>query len=363
MKLNFYSFSRRTIVAFTSDEITQAGKLALDFYLKNNPVDQIAVERPLLKALQGKKKNAPGAKQYIVEQLRTKYQSNFQWFNGSQVVTYNKRNSVEQANFAWRSAHDGFALDEDRLIQNGIKVDDGGPKGNATDAEMIQLTNLLNEQTEILRLGFEEKMSQAMHLDGSQSVDAITGLDSLISLTPTTGTVGGIDRSVAGNAYWRNYAQTGLTTTTTTGTILDYMEIAWRACIRNGGRPDVILAGSNFIDGFRNFMFKSFGRLDYEGVSERVIEGGTKELSFHGVPIMWSPEFYDLQVAYAPATSWENRCYFINTKAMSLRPIEGQDMITRKPPRAYDKYEYYWGITWRGALTINRSNAHAVLSL
>jgi hypothetical protein len=53
----------------------------------------------------------------------------------------------------------------------------------------------------------------------------------------------------------------------------------------------------------------------------------------------------------------------INGRHLKLRPIEGQDMITRKPPRAYDKYEYYWGLTWRGAMTMNRSNAHAVLAL
>ena len=348
---------------FTAEEITQAGKIALDFYIKNKPIDQITVERPLLKVLNKNKKTAPGAKQFIVEQIRNKYQSNFQWFNGSQVVTYNKRNSVEQVNYAWRSAHDGFALDEDRMIQNGITVKEGGTGGNASDAEMMQLTNLLEEQTEILRLGFEERFSQAAHLDGTQSVDAITGLDSLVAITPTAGTVGGIDRSVAANAYWRNYSQTGLTTTTTTGNILDFMEIAYRACIRNGGKPSAMVAGSTFIDGFRNFMFKSFGRLDYEGTQEREIEGGTKMLFFHGIPIVWSPEFFDLDTLYGPATAWEKRCYFLNGETIRLRPIEGQDMITRKPPRAYDKYEYYWGITWRGAVTMNRGNANAVLAV
>jgi len=278
-------------------------------------------------------------------------------------VTYNKRQTIEQANYAWRAAHDGFALDEDRLIQNGISVDDNGPGGNATGAERLQLTNLLKEQSEVLKLGFQEKFSQAQHLDGTQSSDAITGVDALVSLTPTTGTVGGIDRAGATNVYWRNYAQTGLTSTTTTGNILDYMEIAWRACVRNGGKPDFIEVGSTFLDGFRNFMFKSFGRIDYEGVSERTIEGGTKMCTFHGVDMVWNPEFSDLDALYAPSTLWEKRCYFINGRHLKLRPIEGQDMITRKPPRAYDKYEYYWGLTWRGAVTMNRSNAHAVLAV
>lgn len=353
-------FAFPTLHVFTAGEISDAGKIGLDFYVKNQPIDQVGVDRPLFQALSAKKKSAPGAKQYVIEQLRVKYQSNFQWFNGAQVVTYNKRQTIDQTQFAWRGAHDGFALDEDRLIQNGITVTDSGPGGNATDAERLQLTNLLEEQMEVLRLGFQEKFSQALHLDGTQSADALTGMDALISLTPTTGTVGGLDRSVAANAYWRNNVNTALDVTTTTGNIIDKLEIAWRACIRNGGKPDVIVCGSTFYDGFRNFMFKTFGRIDFDAVSERVIEGGARQLTFHGVPLVWSPEFLDLDTLYAPATAWEKRCYFVNSVHMRLRPMEGQDMISRKPPRPYDRYEYYWAITWRGALTINRGNAFSV---
>ena len=348
---------------FTSQEIIEAGKAGLDFYLAENPVDQVQLERPLLKALQGKKKTAPGAKQYIVEQLRKGYQSNFQWFNGSQVVTYNQRQSLEQANYAWRSCHDGLALNEDRLAQNGIIIDDDKSPTPASDAEKLQLTNLFTEQMEILRLGFQEQFSYALHLDGTQSNDAITGLDGLISLTPTSGTVGGIDRSVAGNAYWRNNVSTGLTTTTSTGTILNQMEVQWRQCSRNGGRPDLILAGSTYIDGYRNFVLNTFGRMDFGPSNTKKVEGGTAVLTFQGVEVQWSPEFQELDSRYAPSTPWEKRCYFLNSMNMTLRPLQGQDMKTRKPPRAYDRYEYYWGLTWRGALTMNRSNAHAALAL
>jgi hypothetical protein len=47
---------------------------------------------------------------------------------------------------------------------------------------------------------------------------------------------------------------------------------------------------------------------------------------------------------------------------MFLRPIEGNDMIARKPPRQYNSYNYYWGMTWRGALTSNRMNCHGVIT-
>lgn len=347
---------------FSAQEIQDAGKIGLDYYLAAKPIDQVAVERPLLKALMAKKKSAPGAKQFIVEQLRTGYGSNFQWFNGNQTVTYNRRVTNQQANFPWRSAHDGLALDEDRLIQNGIVItDDKGPT-NASQAEKIQLTNLFEEQMEVLRLGFQESFSHQLHLDGTQNPDAITGLDGLISLTPTTGTVGGIDRAT--NGYWRNNVATGLTSTTGTGTILNQMEIAFRQAKRNGGSPNLILAGSQFIDAYRNFLLSSYGRIDFSnGPFGKTVDAGTESMSFHGVPVVWSPEFADLDARYGPATPWEKRAYFLNLDTIKLRPIEGQDMVTRKPPRAYDRYEYYWGITWRGALTMNRANANVALAI
>lgn len=347
---------------FSAQDIQDAGKIGLDFYLANNPVDQVAMERPLIKALQGKKKQAPGAKQYVVEQLRKSYGSNFQWFNGSAVVTYNRRQNIEQANYAWRSCHDGFALDEDRLAQNGIIVTDD-KQATASQAEKIQLTNLIEEQSESLKLGFQEQFSFQLHLDGTQSTDAVAGLDALVSLAPTSGTVGGIDRSVAANAYWRNNYATGLTTTTSTGTILNSMEVGFRQCSRNGGRPDLMIAGSTFVDGYRNFVLNTFGRMDFGPSNTKRVEGGTEMLTFHGVEVQWSPEFYELDSRFGPATPWEKRMYMLNTNHITLRPLQGHDMISRKPPRAYDRYEYFWGLTWRGALTMNRSNAHWVGAL
>lgn len=347
---------------FTDQEIAEAGVAVLDHYLRNKPIDQIATERVLMKALMPSKKEVAAAKQYITEQLRDKYSSNFQWFNGAQVVTYNRRQTIQQTQFPWRSAHDGVSIDEDRLIQHGITVTDGGPGGQASGSEVTVLTNLLEEQMEVLRLGFEERFSKYLHLDGTSSTDALTGLDALVSLTPTTGTVGGINRAT--NTFWRNHAATGLTTTTTTGDILDKMEIAYRACVRNGGRPNKMIAGSDYYDGFRNFMLKTYGRMDYGAVGFKRVATGTEMVTFHGVEVEWAPEFSELDSEFGGSPTWEKRLYMLKIgDNMKLRPMKGQDMITRKPPRPYDRYEYYWACTWRGAVTINRSNAMAVVSI
>lgn len=348
---------------FSQQDITDAGFAVLDNYLRNNPVDQIEVERVLLKTLMANTVEAAGAKQYIVEQLRYQYQSNFQWFNGAQQVTYNRRQTLQQAQYPWRSAHDGCAIDEDRLVQHGIEVSDTGPGGQASGAERQILSNLLEEQMAALRLGWEEQFSKYLHLDGTVGgTDALTGLSGLVSLTPTAGTAGGLNRAT--NVWWRNYAATGLTTTTNTGTILDFLEIAFRNCLRNGGRPNKIIVGSNFYDGFRNFMVKTYGKMDYGTVGFKRVATGTDMLTFHGVEVEWAPEFQDFDAqGLGGGTAWENRCYIVNTKLMKLRPMQGHNMMKRKPPRPYDRYEYYWALTWRGALTMSRGNAHAVLAI
>ena len=347
---------------FTAQQLADAGKIGLDYYLKNKPVDQIDVERVWMNKLDQNKKTMPGAKENAVIQLRYRYQSNFQWFNGRKVVTYNNRQTINQASYPWRSAHDGFSLDEDRLIQNGITVTDDKTAVN-TKAEAIQLTNLLTEETEVLGLGYDEKFDQALLRDGTSDTDAIAGLDHLVAIDPTTGTVGGIDRSVAANSWWRNNVSLNLDATTTTGNILSEMETQWRKCRRNGGSPNFIMVGSVFLDKFRDFMMNTYGTMNYQGSTERSIEGGTKEVTFHGIPLTWNPVFEDLDAIESPTEKWEERCYFINTRFIFLKPIANQDMISRRPPRPYDRYEHYWGLTWRGALCMSRANAHSVMSV
>jgi len=105
-------------------------------------------------------------------------------------------------------------------------------------------------------------------------------------------------------------------------------------------------------------------QLQYGGGKPRDLDGGVGSLYWKGVEIQWAPEFDDNFGGFVnPTPTWTKRCYFINTRALTLRPMEGQDMISRKPPRVYDKYTYYWALTWRGALTSNQCNAHAVLAI
>lgn len=353
-------------MAFNAEQLAYGGKAAIDYFLKNDPVDNVNVDRPLIKKLMADLNPYAGGLQNVVEQLRKSNDSNFQPYFGASQVTYNRKRTLEQAKYRWGSFHDGFGLDEDELAQNGISYTDDR-NSVPSDAEKVQLTNLLKENTETLKLGFQEGMDIMLHRDGTQNPLDIPGLDHLISLTPSVGTVGGIDAST--NAWWQNFANPAVTD------VVEDMEVAWRECIRYGGNaPNFILAGANFIDAYRQDAASVIVRnVNLGGAggnrSAATIDAGTGNgsntgLFFKNVELIWDPVF-DILDDLEPAAlvPWANRCYFINTRFLKLRPIKGHWMVSRKPPRVYDRYVHYWALTAKAALTTGKRNAHAVLGL
>lgn len=204
-----------------------------------------------------------------------------------------------------------------------------------------------------------QKLDMEIHRSGTQSTDAVAGLDALISTAPTTGVIGGLDRATA--TYWRNYAETGIQTGTV-GTLAQRMEYAWRKAIKNGGSPNFILAGGKFIDAYRKEITvtnmadaKSVKTLD-AGVGTGVNTG----LYFKGIEIIWDPAFEDLDALETPTVQWEKRCYFLNTKFLKLRD-DDMDIVT--PIRPHDVLAMYAMVNLRLALSLSRSNAQAVLAI
>lgn len=357
---------------FTEEQIGYAGNHVIDNYLRNKPIDQINVDRPLIRKLTEGKQNWGGGLQFVVENLRFSNDSNFQAYFGDSQVTYNRKRTLGQAKYRWGSFHDGFGLNEDELAQNGIIVTDDR-NATSSQAERIQLVNLLEENTEALRLGWQENMDKMLHRDGTQDPLAIGGLDHLVSLTPGQGAVvGGIPDNV--QPLWNNYAKTGIDGTDA-DELIDELEKGWRECIRRGGStPNFILAGSDFIDAYRAAATSAINRQVQLGTGGRgnrnatvldpsIGEGVKTGLFFKGVEVIWDPVFDELDDEDSPLIPWSGRCYFLNMRHLKLRPIEGHWMVRRKPPRVYDRYVHYWALTAKCALTTNKRNAHAVFAL
>ena len=61
----------------SSEDLQALGKSTLDDYLRNEPVDQVSVDIPLLKKLMAKRKDFAGAKQNVTVNIRKSHDSNF----------------------------------------------------------------------------------------------------------------------------------------------------------------------------------------------------------------------------------------------------------------------------------------------
>lgn len=345
----------------SNSDLQELAKVSLDEYLRNMPVDQIATERPLLKKLMSGRKSFLGARQNVVENIRKSYGSNFAWAYGEDAVSFNKRNTTEQAAFPWRRAVDGLYIDYDRLFGAGIKVREGERGAFKLEQnEKVQLLNLLDEQMEALKEGFMAKLDLELHRDGTSDADAIAGLDALISTAPTAGVIGGLDRGTA--TYWRNHAETGIVSSTA-GLLAERMEAGWRKNIKNGGSPDYILAGGKFIDAYRKYGVTVTNNAEAGKV--KTLDAGTGSgvntgLYFKGVEIIWDPQFEELDALESPAVEWEKRCYFLNSKHLKYRD-DDMDIVT--PVRPHDTLAMYAMVNLRAALSLSRSNAHSVLSI
>lgn len=353
----------------TPGQLTNGANYQLETYSLEKPMDQFTIAHPFAQWLIDNKKESVFSNGIFNEEVRFTNDSNYQNYDGSDQVSFNKKDTVRKVPFQHYNAHDGFSLDETELANNGIILTDDR-NAVLTEAEEWQIVNKMQEGYDTLQEGFQENWNIEVHRDGSQSTKAVPGLDLLVSTTPTASQIiGGFDQSLF--PWWQNVASIGINTATA-GTLVQAMEAAWRLCTRYGGTaPDFILVGSAFLDAYRKDGEATVARYitippdRARGVKldASVGDGVRTGLYFKGVELIWDPTFETLQTLTGAATDWTKRCYFLNSKHMRLRPFKGRWMIQRKPPRMYDRYVFYFGLTADYGLTVKKRNSMAVLSI
>ncbi len=351
-------------MAFTAGEISALGFTTIDHYLKNRPEEQVAYDLPWLKKLRAKQKSFPGAKEFIVEQVKTGWGSNIQPVKGDTTVTYNKRDNVRQASFSWTGYHVGLQMNEDFLAANGITVTDDQSKAKtASRSEVHRLTNLLKDQMSDMMKGFDEDLDRKLLLDGTASADDIVGLDAFVSRTAGV-TVGGLAPGTF--PWWENLRAVGANAVTSAD-IFETMEVFKRTILRYRGKVDYIMAGGKAVDLYRTASKAAISREVQLNVSGEAptLDPSITGLHFDGIPIVYNPSFDALDDLLSPAAAdeWSKRIYMLDCSHIKLRPVEGHDGIARNPARESSNYIHRWAHTWKGSKTMNKRNCHAVISI
>ncbi len=138
----------------------------------------------------------------------------------------------------------------------------------------------------------------------------IGGLSLLVSQTPTTGVVGGIDASTTVGTFWRNLKFSGVTdggAATTSANIQSYMNRLYLQLIRGTDHPDLIIADNNYY------------RLYLESLQaiQRITSNEMGEAGFDSLKYMQSDVVLDGGFGGGAPTS---TMQFLNTDYIYFRP-------------------------------------------
>ena len=216
-----------------------------------------------------------------------------------------------RGNYPWREHHLGLTLTHTELKMDGISVVDTNGENTTehSDRDETVLVNLFQDKLFELGEQYARGMNGLLWGDGTVDAKALAGMRFLISADPSVGIVGGLDQSLAANAWWRNRARTtafGIKVGGTPalgghggdsitsdpangGALITMLQTEYRQLIRYGGKPTMALCGSDFIGAMEievrangNYSMTGFSNSRDVAVGELIVHG-------HHVPVRPDP--------------------------------------------------------------------------
>lgn len=313
----------------------------------------------LLRRLQSRGRVKPfSGGRTIVRELTYANNQTFQWYSGYQVLNISPSQVISYAEYPIRQAAVAVSMSGLEEIQN-----------SGEDA----LIDLLEARIENAEDTFMNALAYYIYSDGSVT-GSITGLGSLVSTSPSSGTVGGIDRATW--PFWQNIAYSASSNggaAASVANIQQYMLAVWRQLVGAGGpnsRPDLIVADNNYwslyhqsltaiqrinkSDSSNESTGTGFPTLDYMG-SDVVLDGGFQGYSNETVASL------GFGTGGAGGSSG-NIMYFLNTKFQFWQPYSGRNMTPLNPDRFSVNQDAMVKLTaFAGNLTQSNSRAQGVL--
>lgn len=181
-------------------------------------------------------------------------------------------------------------------------------------------------------------MAADVYSDGSDPMQ-IGGLRYLVSDTPSSGVVGGIDPSDSDNAFWRNYKGT---CTFASDNVVEKLNDAIIGTTRNNDTPKALFVDNNWYTNYYKALQAVQRFVSTDG------KGGFMELSINGLPI-----FCDQGIAATPMTGKipSNHAYVLNTDFIYLRPHVRRNPAKKERVNSINQDLFSEAWLWAGNMT------------
>lgn len=346
----------------TQAVIDNVANAALNFHMeKGKTFAQHIQEKPLLAAMKAKQKTFPGGKGELEVRPIFETQSTLEGFDSDDTLNFTNPTPIKVAKYPWKMLHLGITMTTDELLRDGVSVVDTNGKNVKmhSQRELTVLANILQTKLDDMTEGWSAGMNTMLWQDGTQDAKEVPGIQSLITDDPSTGVVGGIDRAT--QALWRNLAFTGtpgagsgVRINTGTSALIRFLRQQVRQLRRYGSPDFLILCGSKALERLED-------EVDAKGTYTQTGFSGKQEISMGEISLKGLGTF-----KYDPTLDDLGRddfMYFIDTKSIQLRPIEGEDMKSHYPARPHDKMVLYRSMTWAGGLAARQLNTSMVVQV
>jgi len=292
----------------------------------------------------------------IVQELDYANNSTFSWYSGYQTLNINPSQVFTAAEFPIRQAALAISISGLEELQNSGEE---------------AIIDLLESRVENGERTFMNGLSNGVYGDGTVA-SSIGGLQLLIAASPTSGVVGGIDRSQWG--FWQNLSYSALTNggaAAGPANIIGYMDSLWVQLIRGRDYPDLIVADNNMYRYYLQAM-QSIQRISSDGSAPDLAEAGYMSLKYMQADVVLDggyqgqssdPLPYETSSsASAVGGTPTNYMYFINSNYLHWRPHAARNMVPLDPDRfSVNQDAMVRLLGWAGNMTVSNCFLQGVI--
>lgn len=271
------------------------------------------------------------------------------WYSGYETINIQPSNIFTSAVFPLRQAAVAVSISGLEELQN---------------AGREQIIDLVDGRVKNAENTLETLIANGIYSDGTAPKE-IGGLQFLVSSSPGSGTVGGIDRGTW--SFWSNLAYSALTNggaAATQANIRRYMDALYVQLVRGRDKPDILVADNNYWLLY-NESLQPLQRI----TSSEMAEGGFQSLMYMGSPVILDGGFQGYSggggapnqpsVGGCPA----NTMYFLNSKYIYYRPHRARNFTPLNPDRfSLNQDAVVKLIGWAGNMTLSNGRLQGVLT-
>ncbi|MBR3899680.1 MAG: phage major capsid protein [Elusimicrobiaceae bacterium] len=273
----------------------------------------------------------------LEENIEAAENGTFKWYSGFETLDVTESDVLATALYDWKQANAN-------VIMSGYEIRNN--KGSQT-----KKYNLLAAKMKNAEHTMKNKVSASAYSDGTgEGGKELTGLQALVSDSPATSSVGGID--AAEKAFWRNQAYSFATDASvsaapTPAQMLEAMEEMILRTTRNSDRPNLILASGDFYRAYKAAC-TSIKRISTESV--KFGDASFAALEFEGIPVI-----YD---ANCPAS----HMYFLNCNYLKLRHHKDAYFTLDEERLPVNQDAKVFPMLFQGNLTCSNRNLQGVIT-